>query len=181
MEDRVKIFDKSFRIYIREQEIQQGVLKCAMELNMKYANCSSPPLVISLLNGAAFFTVDLVRRLEFMTKVDFIKYSSYDGLDTTGEHKRLIGLKESIEGQDVILVDDIIDSGYTIQRVVELVKEQSPKSITVVALIYKPTTIKTDVNIDHYAIKMLDDAFIVGYGLDYNEVGRTLSDIYILD
>lgn len=177
----INVLDKCFRLYITEEEIQTGVKKCARMLNDKFSGASKPPLIISLLNGAAFFTVDLVKQLNFLSSVDFVKYSSYKGIIRTDEFRSLIGMKNSVEGEDVIIIDDILDSGVTMKNVIEILKQSSPKSITTVVCIYKPKSIITDIKVDCWAIEMQDNPFVIGYGLDYNEVGRTLKDIYILD
>lgn len=178
---KVILYDKTFSLYIKNEDIDKGIKKCAVRLNEKFSESKTAPIMISLLNGAAFFTVDLIKHIDFLCSVDFIKCSSYCGTESTGQLIGRIDLKSPIEGEDVIIVDDIIDSGYTISEVIKSVEKMFPKSITIVTMIYKPNSVKVNVNVDCFAIEMLDNPFIVGYGLDYNELGRTLKDIYILD
>ncbi len=179
--DKVKLHDKTFKLYIKQEEIQKSIKECAEKMNQKFKDNDSIPIIVPILNGGAFFAVDLVKHLDFLTEVDFIKATSYKGDKCSGELCNLIGLKHSVENKDVIIVDDIVDSGFTMERIVESFKALSPKSITVVVLIYKPNSVKANVKVGFNAITMLDNPFIIGYGFDYNELGRTLKDIYILE
>ena len=179
--DDIRVLDKEFVLYIREEVIQEKIKECAEELNAKFCNSADAPMVICLLNGAAYFTVDLSKHFNFMCQIDFVKYTSYVGTDCSCELSNFIGLKDSVENRDVILVDDIIDSGFTMSKIIADVKSRNAKSVTVVTMIYKPHTVQAkDLQVDYYAIKMDDSPFIIGYGLDYCEIGRTLKDIYIL-
>ncbi len=177
----IKVLDKEFVLYLREEVIQEKLKECADKLNAKFCDNNDIPIIISLLNGAAYFTVDISKHFNFACQIDFIKYTSYVGTTCSGTMRDLIGLKTSLENRDVIIIDDIIDSGFTMSEIVSKIQAQNPKSITVVTMIYKPNSLKVkDLQIDYYAIEILDSPFILGYGLDYNEVGRTLKDIYVL-
>ncbi len=179
MTDRVKIHDLVFKPMIKSDIITAAVDKVAAQISRDYASAEQPPIVISILNGAFIFTSDLCRGFDFCAEVSFVKYSSYDGVSTTGAVKSLIGLNRSIEGRDVIVVDDIVDSGNTIVHIDTIIKEMNPKSVRYCALFFKPSNYKQSLKIDYTAMN-IGEEFIVGYGLDYNEQGRNLKDIYVV-
>ncbi len=179
--ESIKIYDKQFRPYISAQQIDQSVEKCAADINLKFEKASTVPIVVSVLNGSIFFTADLTRKFNFDFEIDTYKYCSYQGTQTTVDGNDLFGLKLSIEGKDVILIDDIVESGFTMEKVIKSLERNNPKSITIVVLVHKPNCQKAKINVDYAAITIPDNEFIVGYGFDYNELGRALKDIYILE
>lgn len=176
----IKCFDKEFEPFISSETIDTFVEKIATEINETYKNSDTPPIFIGLLNGVYMFASDLMKKIDFECEITFIKVSSYSGLNSTGKVKQLLGLSCDITGRDVILLDEIVDTGCTIKNVVDTLKEMNPKSIKVGTLIYKPNCCKVDLNIDFIGHNMTENLFIVGYGLDYNEKLRNLPDIYIL-
>ena len=182
---QIKIHDKYFVPYISSRRIAAAVRRVAERLNRKYGEgepAERPPVVVSVLNGAFMFTAELVQRFSFECEICFIKVSSYgEGMESKGRLCELIGLNCDIRGRDVILIDDIVDSGFTMNRLVEALWREQPRSVAVTAFIYKPQACKYPVKVDFAAITMSDSAFIVGHGLDYNQQGRALKDIYILD
>lgn len=178
--EKISIKGKTFRLYIDNARIQKSVAECARKLNEHFKNCSQPPLIVGVLNGSVYFISDLSRELDFVCEVDFVKVSSYQGLSASENVCDVIGLKHSICGKDVLIVDDIVDSGHTMKHLVELFSAMKPRSLATAAFIFKPQSLVVDVNVDFCAIEMKDQPFIVGYGLDYDEFGRNLKDIYIL-
>ncbi|MEG1635717.1 MAG: phosphoribosyltransferase family protein, partial [Rikenellaceae bacterium] len=134
-----------------------------------------------VLSGAYMFTVDVLKKITFDSDLAFIKISSYDGIKQSGNIKVLLGINQSIVGRDVIILDEIVDSGNTIEFLKNEYKKMGAASVAVATLIYKPHSLKEGVTVDFWGIEMTDDAFLVGYGLDYNEKGRTMKEIYILD
>lgn len=180
---QIKIHDRYFVPYISSGRISAAVRRVAKAMNGRFAGGTErPPVVVSVLNGAFMFTAELVQRFEFECEICFVKVSSYgEGLESTGQLCELIGLNCDIRGRDVILIDDIVDSGFTMNRLVERLQKEQPRSVAVTAFIYKPHACRYPVRIDFAAITMRDNAFIVGHGLDYNQRGRALKDIYILD
>ena len=181
--EKIKILDRSFRLYLNSEEIHNIVKATARKLNARYKDFSGDnvPLFIGVLNGVYMFAADLMKEIEFDCEVSFIKLSSYQGVSSTGKITELIGLNESIEGRDIIVLDEIVDTGITIETLYETLRKYHPKSVRIATLIYKYNNCKKDIKIDFAGIRMPENHFIVGYGLDYSERGRQLKDIYIED
>lgn len=176
---RIKLHDKFFVTYLTHDEIEDAVGRVAKEISADYAD-KGTPVILSVLNGSFMFTSSLMQKLEIQVELSFIKLSSYSGTQTSGEVKEIIGLSQRLDGRDVIIVEDIVDTGLTIVELVKLAKEQGAKSIKVCTLLYKPGSYNKDVPID-YVAKEIPNDFVVGYGLDYNQAGRQYKDIYVLD
>lgn len=179
----VVIWGKKFVPYINNDIINEAVCRSAAEINEYYKNATeeNAPILISVLNGAFMYTSDLMKELNFPCEVSFIKVSSYKGDSSTGKVKEIIGLTKSIEGRDIILLDDIVDSGLTMKVLCEELRLLNPRSIKIAAFIFKSHTCDAAVKVDFPCITMTDSAFIVGHGFDFNEIGRNLKDIYILE
>lgn len=171
----VRVKDKDFSLYMSEATIVERVKEVASKIDADYRD--SKPLFLVVLNGSFVFAADLLRNIDFPCEISFIKMSSYQGTSSTGKVKQLLGLNESIEGRTVIIVEDIIDTGYTMQELVNLLNEKNPEQVVITALFVKPNNIKVPLNIDYKCFEIEND-FIVGYGLDYDGYGRNLSDIY---
>ncbi len=172
----ITIKDKQFSISITEAEIQAAVARVADRINedMKDMN----PLFISVLNGAFMFTSDLMKRVHIPCEITFVKLASYEGLTTTGVVKEMIGLGENVVGRNVVVVEDIVDTGITMQKILATLKAKGVASIKVCTLLQKPEALQCkDVVTDYVAIEIPND-FIVGYGLDYDGYGRNLKEIY---
>jgi hypoxanthine phosphoribosyltransferase len=175
MQQTVKLGDKTFQKYIEEAKIQEAVKRIGEQINQDYeGKC---PLIIPVLNGSFMFAADLVKQLTCLCEVSFIKASSYRGTNSSGELTSLIGINEDISGRDIILLEDIIDSGHTLSKIIPLFKELKPASIKVVTLLFKPAALKANMQIDYIGIEIPNE-FIIGYGLDYNGLGRNLKEIY---
>jgi hypoxanthine phosphoribosyltransferase len=177
MKKEINIHDKIFSIYIPESEIQTRVAAIAAEMNEKYKG--QTPLIISVLNGSFMFTSDLMKLLDFQCELSFIRVSSYQGVESTGKLKQLIGLSEDPKGRHVILVEDIVDTGHTISALVEQIIATKPESLSVCSLLVKPDRHETEVNITFSGF-VIPDRFVVGYGLDLDGLGRNLPHIYQL-
>lgn len=179
----VVIWGKKFVPYINNDTINEAVRKSAAEINEYYKNAKEDdaPILISILNGAFMYTSDLMKELNFPCEVSFVKVSSYKGASSTGQVKEIIGLTKSIEGRDVVVLDDIVDSGLTMKLICEELRLLKPRSIKIGAFVYKSHTCDPSVKVDFPCITMTDSAFIVGRGFDYNEIGRNLKEIYILE
>ena len=173
----VQVLDLAFRQIISPKDVQNRVQELGHELcqRMKDKN----PLMIGILNGSFIFAADLIRTCHFECPISFIKFSSYDGLKSSGKVTELIGLDEDITGKDLIIVEDIIDSGKTLHHFLEIVKAQQPASVTLVSLLVKPDALQYDFPIDLIGFNIANE-FVIGYGLDYNNIGRNLSGIYQL-
>ncbi len=179
MKGKIKIGELTFKPMIDSAKIKSEVKRIASEISRDYATCDNPPIIISILNGAFMFTSDLCRDIEFCTEVAFVKYSSYQGTLSTGEVKSLVGLNRSLEGRDIIVVDDIVDSGTTVAHIDKIINKHNPKSVRYCTLFFKPESYKQSLKIDYVAME-IGNEFIVGYGLDYNEIGRNLREIYVV-
>lgn len=171
----VQVLDKKFSLYISKEQIREKVKEVAAEIEKDLKDKN--PLFLVILNGSFVFGADLLREMNFPCEITFIRMSSYEGTSTTGEVKQVIGLRESIEGRTVVVVEDIIDTGYTMKEMLRILNEKNPESIYVTSLFVKPDNIKVDLKIDYRCFD-IDNDFIVGYGLDYDHYGRNLPDIY---
>ena len=172
---RIKIHDKEFEISIPREEILKEVKRVADEINRDYAG--KCPLLLGVLNGCFMFAADLMRNLNIECEISFVKLSSYQGTTTTGVIREVLGLAESIAGRDVIVVEDIVDTGYTMQRMIESLGTREPASVQIASLFLKPARLKVPVDVKYSAFT-IPDRFIVGYGLDYDGLGRNLPDVY---
>lgn len=173
----VQIKDKTFAKSISAESIQKEVTRVANEINrdMKDKN----PVFLSVLNGSFMFTADLMRQIDIQSKITFVKLASYEGVASTGVIKEVMGLSEDIQGRTVVIVEDIVDTGFTMQRLLETLGTRNPKEIHIATLLLKPDKLQVDLKIDYVAMKIPND-FIVGYGLDYDGYGRNYPDIYTL-
>ncbi len=173
--DTLTILDKQFKISITEKEILEAVKNVANQLNFDLKN--KEVVFLGILNGAFMFVSDLMKHIEIPVQISFLKVASYEGTATTGKVKQLIGVNENIENKTVVILEDIVDTGYTMQQIIADVQKYNPGEIRIATLLFKPTALKVPVNIDYVAITIPDD-FVVGYGLDYEGFGRNLNAIY---
>lgn len=175
--DPIKIHDKKFRISYPEAEILKHVQAVADRINkdMKDKN----PLFLAVLNGSFIFAADLMRLITIPCEISFVKLASYQGTMSTGKIKEVIGINEDISGRTVIILEDIVESGLTMKRMIDSLGTRNPESVHICTLLLKPEKLKVNLNIEYAAMEIPND-FIVGYGLDYNQQGRNLRDIYTL-
>ena len=173
--ETVKLHDKYFKIFIDKDEIATAVKNIANRIN---EDCVyDVPLFLSVLNGSFMFTSDLLKNVHIPCELSFIKLASYSGLGTTGKVNELIGLNESINGRNVIILEDIVDTGITLEMLIDALEKYEVKSIKVATLLFKPKAYQKSKHIDYVGIEVGNE-FLVGYGLDYNARGRNLADIY---
>lgn len=173
----VQIQDLSFETYISAKEISGRIEELGEALTKKFKGKN--PIFLAILNGSFVFAADLVRACNFNHEISFIKLTSYQGTTSSGKITTQIGLQEDLEDREVIIVEDIIDTGRTIYHFLPTLKKSNPKSITIVSLLQKPSALKFPLQIDHFCFE-IPNKFVVGYGLDYNGLGRNLKDIYQL-
>ena len=173
----VKIKDKTFKTSISEAEIQQRVKALAARINEDMAGKN--PLFLSVLNGSFMFTADLMRQITIPCEVSFVKLASYDGVISTGKIKEVIGLNDDITGRTVVIVEDIVDTGRTMRNMLNSLAIRHPKEIHICTLFVKPDKLEEPLDIEYAAFSIPND-FIVGYGLDYDQQGRNLNEIYTL-
>ena len=171
----IKIHDKEFVKTIPHEEIVAEVKRVAAEINRDYAG--KRPLLLGVLNGSFMFAAELMRNLEVECEISFVKLSSYQGTNSTGVVREVLGLTESIAGRDVIVVEDIVDTGVTMQNMLETLGTREPASIEIASLFVKPARLQVPVNVK-YSVFTIPDRFLVGYGLDYDGLGRNLPDVY---
>ena len=173
--DTIKVLDKEFKLYIPQEEIESVIRNMANKINEDYKGKN--PLFLVMLNGAFMFASQLFKELSIDCETSFVKYSSYEGTQSTCEVKELIGLNSSLEGRDIIIVEDIIDSGFTMNCLLQKLQTMKVASAKIATMLFKPNAFKFDYNIDYVGMNIGNEV-IVGYGLDYNEHGRNYSSIY---
>lgn len=174
----VQLHDKIFKPLISEAEIQKAVVSIANKIDSDYTTNS--PIILPVLDGAFVFAAALTNKLECKAEYSFIKFKSYHNTQSTGTVSELLGLDIDIKNKDILLVEDIIDTGLTISYLLEELKKYQPRSIKVATLLSKPEAIKVPLQIDYCGIEIPNN-FIVGYGMDYNGLGRNLNEIYVVD
>ncbi|OFY84933.1 MAG: hypoxanthine phosphoribosyltransferase [Bacteroidetes bacterium RIFCSPLOWO2_12_FULL_35_15] len=172
----IKIHDLTFEIKITSTEIQQAVSEVATKINTDLKG--KKPLFLAVLNGSFMFASDLLKKVTIDCEISFVKVASYEGTSSTGEIKGLIGMNEDIKGRTVVIVEDIVDTGNTVENVWNELKTKGAADVKIATLLFKPLAYTKTLPIDYIAIKVPND-FLVGYGLDYNGLGRNLADIYV--
>lgn len=175
--EKLQVKDKTFAVSIPAAEIQKQVRRVAAEINRDMAG--REPLFLPVLNGSFIFAADLLREVTIPCEVSFIKLASYQGTHSSGTIREVIGLANDITGRDIIIVEDIIDSGLTMAHMIETLKRHNPATISVCSLLVKPDALKVEIPI-HYRCMEIPNDFILGYGLDYDGFGRNTKDIYTL-
>ena len=175
---KVTLEDKHFKLFIESKKILAEIDQLSSKINAYYAN--KKPIFICVLNGAFLFASELIKRFDHECEVSFVKLSSYEGLNSLGVVKNLIGLNENIKDRELIIVEDIVDTGNTIDSVYNNIKTLEPNSLEVATLLFKPDAYKKKIPIKYPAITVGNE-FLVGFGLDYNGIGRNLQDIYITE
>lgn len=176
--EKINVNGKQFRLYMTEQEIQECVKRVARQISDDYRG--KAPVLCPVLTGSIMFISDLSRYLDFDPALSFVRYKSYSGTHSTGQVQRLLSFPEFCRGKDVIIVEDIVDSGITMEVMLEELRRMEPASIRICTLFFKPDNFVKEFPIDYIGKSIAND-FIVGYGLDFDEKGRTYRDLYILD
>ncbi len=177
-DNTVKLHDRTFRVMIPAAEIDTAIDRLAVQINADYADRETP-LFLGVLNGAFMFASELMKKMKFNCEISFVKLASYCGTGSTGKVSELIGLKNNIEGRHVIIVEDIVDTGESMEHLLRSLSGHRPASIEIATLFYKPAAFRKDFPVQYKAME-IGNEFIVGFGLDYNELGRNLKDIYVV-
>ena len=172
---KIRILDKTFEPSIPEAVIKSNLQAVANRINHDYEG--KTPMFLAVLNGAFVFAADLMRNITIPCEISFVKLASYQGTTSTGRIKEVIGINEDLSGRHVIIVEDIVDTGVTMKRMVEALGTRKPASVAICTLLVKPGRLQADLDIKYGVLEIPND-FIVGYGLDYNGQGRNLPDIY---
>jgi hypoxanthine phosphoribosyltransferase len=174
---KLKILDKEFKLSIPSASIKQAIEEMAMQINNDYDG--EEIFFISVMNGAFMFSADLLKRIKPSCQLSFIKLSSYVGESSTGKVDDLVGLEENMKDRKVIVLEDIVDTGATVESIMKRLKKMKPASIKVATLLFKPQSYQKNIKIDYIGIEIPEE-YIIGYGMDYNGYGRNYEDIYSL-
>ena len=173
----ITLHNKRFEVFIPETEISEIVHSMANQINNSRVK---DPVFIAILNGSFLFASDIMRKITIPnSQISFIKLSSYSGTETKGKVNELIGISNNILGRNIIILEDIIDTGITLEKIMSLLKKENVADIKIATLLFKPETYKKNIHIDFIG-KSIPNNFVVGYGLDYDEIGRNLPHIYKL-
>lgn len=173
----LQIKNPFFEPYITKEELSKAVEKMAKDIRTDHKD--ETPLFLGILNGAFVFCSDLVRAYDQPCEISFIKLASYEQTQSTGIVKEIIGLNEDLTHKTVVVIEDIIDTGNTLEKIIELLKQNGAKKIKVATLFLKPTVYNKKINIDYIGIE-IPNTFILGYGMDYDGMGRGLPEVYAL-
>lgn len=173
--NRVKLWDRYFDLFISADQIREKIHQIAKELERDYEG--KRPVFIAVLNGSVHFASDLSRLFAEKCELSFVKYTSYQGVQSTGHLQKLLGNQENIFGRHVVILEDIVDTGLTLSGIFEDISHQEPLSIRCASLLYKPRALKYAIKPDYVGFEIGND-FVVGYGMDYNNLGRNLPNIY---
>jgi len=177
MSTLITIKDKSFKPLISEQKIAEAVRQLAEKINRDFIDKN--PLFVAVLNGSFIFAADLLREITIPCEISFVKLASYEGMTSKGAVTELIGLGEDLTHRTVIIVEDIVDSGITVARLKELLNSKNVKEIKVATILFKPEAFKKDIAPEYVGFSIKND-FVVGYGLDYQGLGRNLKEIHVI-
>jgi len=177
MKKSVTIHDLKFMLLISSRKIQDAITVIAKKIDKDFKNQN--PLFLAVLNGSFLFAADLLKKIKIECEISFIKVSSYSSTTSTGKVNTLIGVNENLHKRPVIILEDIVDSGNTLEAVIGEIKKHNPDTIRIATLFFKPETYKKKIALDYVGIKV-PNQFLVGYGLDYNGLGRNLKDVYSL-
>ena len=180
MEGKIKIHDKVFKPYIDQETVENAIQSVADRLNRDFSGTDEVPMMLCVLNGAMMFTAELMKRTEFPAELVSVKMSSYTGTKSTGTVLNVMGLTSPVEGRTVLICEDVVDTGNTIVALKELLLSKGAKDVRICTMLLKPDVYDKPEKID-YVGKEIPNDFIVGYGLDYNELGRNMKEIYVIE
>jgi hypoxanthine phosphoribosyltransferase len=173
--ETIRIHDKSFRLFIPAEDIKKAISALAIRIDADLKGKN--PLFLAVLNGSFIFASDLLREMKMECEISFVKLASYEGTGSTGKVKELIGLDRDIQGRTVVILEDIVDTGITLESLHSQLMTGKPAAILTATLLFKPKAYKKSIAVDYPAMEVPND-FLVGYGLDYDGLGRNLADIY---
>lgn len=176
---RVTLNDKTFEVTMPEAQIKERVKEVAHQMSRELEGKN--PLLLAVLNGSFVFAADLMREMTIPCEISFVKLASYQGTTSTGKVHEMIGINDAqdLTGRTIVIVEDIVESGHTMKSLIEKLSTRNPESVRICTLFFKPDRLKEELTIDYVAFSIPND-FIVGYGLDYDQQGRGLKDLYTL-
>ena len=177
MKPTIQIHDKHFEVFIEKSIIEKRIIELASKINQDYyGRC---PIFLAILNGSFMFAAELMKSIEVSCEITFLRVSSYQATESTGRVHQILGLLENIENRDVIVVEDIVDTGLTMVEIKQQLLVQNPASLSIITLFQKPEALKQPIDIQYIGFE-IENKFVLGYGLDYDGLGRNLSDLYVL-
>jgi hypoxanthine phosphoribosyltransferase len=174
----ITLRDKTFKPYLTGAEIQSRISRLAEQINTDYQNRF--PLFIAVLNGSFMFAADLMKNINIDCEITFVKLASYQGTQSSGKVRTLIGQDMPLENRHIVILEDIVDTGKTLFEFLPIIKSQNPASVEIASLLVKPDALQYEVSVKYRGLEIPND-FIVGYGLDYDGLGRNLNDIYVIN
>ena len=181
MMDKITLKDRTFKPYIPYETLSGHIDEVAGRINADFRGCNDTPVIVCVLNGSIMFTAELMKRLDFNCELVSVKLSSYSGTESTGKVRQVMGMTGSVKGRRVIVVEDIVDTGNTIVELKRLMAEAyGATEVRICTMLLKPEVYTKDVKLDYVGME-IPNRFIVGFGLDYDELGRNFRDIYVLD
>lgn len=169
--------NKEFRLYVPEEGINKRIKQLGAQITEDYKSKDKPPIFLGILNGCFMFVAELFKHLEFDCTITFVKLASYKGTTSTGNVVTAIGLEEALHDRDIIIVEDIVDTGTTMDAFLKTLAKKEPRSVKICTLLSKPDALKYPVKLDYVGFE-IPDKFVIGFGLDYDGLGRNLKDLY---
>ena len=173
----ITIHDKTFTPFISQETIENRIAELATQINTDYEG--RKPVFLVVLNGAFLFASELVKNIPLSCEITFVRLSSYSQTESTGKVRQIIGLEEKLTDRDVIIVEDIVDTGLTMHQLLQQIKDLGPSSVEIATLLHKPEAIKKPIDLRYVGFE-IPNRFVVGYGLDYDGLGRNLDALYVL-
>ena len=175
--ETIQVLDKTFEVYLSKERIAERVMELGAQITRDYQGRSL--LLVGMLNGAFMFSADLMRAIDIPTEITFVRYKSYQGMESTGQVNQLLGINRDLTDTHILIVEDIVDTGFTMKEAMAYFNSLNPRSIAVASLLLKPDCLQTELEIEYVGFE-IPEKFVVGYGLDYDGLGRNLKDIYQL-
>ena len=173
----IQVHDKHFEVFIEKSIIEKRIIELAFQINQDYEG--KRPLFLAILNGSFMFAAELMKSVSVSCEITFLRVSSYQATESSGKVVEILGLTENIEGRDIIVVEDIVDTGLTMIEIKHQLLAQNPASLSIVTLFQKPEALKQPIDIQYVGFE-IENKFVLGYGLDYDGLGRNLGDLYVL-
>jgi len=171
----IKVKDKEFRLFLDKDQIQEAISRVADQINHDLDG--KDPLFLSVLNGSFMFAADLMKQITIPCNISFIKLASYQGMERGDKVREVFGLSERIDNRTIVIVEDIVDSGNTMQQLLESLHTRNPKEVRIATFLHKPDALRCELKLDYIAFKVPND-FVVGYGMDYDGFGRNFGEVY---
>jgi hypoxanthine phosphoribosyltransferase len=177
MKPTIQVHDKHFEVFIEKRIIEKRIIELASLINQDYAG--KRPLFLAILNGSFMFAAELMKSVTVTCEITFLRVTSYQATESTGKVHQILGLLENIENRDVVILEDIVDTGLTMIEIKRQLIAQNPASLAILTLFQKPKALKQPIEIQYVGFE-IENKFVLGYGLDYDGLGRNLSDLYVL-